>query len=460
MKTKTKLKFFFFFFLSIFLICSFLPNARGEPIPTNDTQIEYDWLNISLNDDNPDDRLKFYAGGYDLFEAERLATIEHGDGRYTFRLKAKFGFEFVAYTAATLLDIFPEAESTIQKYEFLKEGEFDFFAQLVGGNFRRYFTTFDHLDLGDTKNEHRYGVQIPINVDLNPDFHNFGGQEVGGLPIQSSDYVYQIKTVEVKDTSYGEIGEYRDVIVNQPKEEDKFVEIDVVKTEDNAPSKFYEIVGDRDLGAYRTTLETVQDVGEGQTELIDTTPKGTTFSNQKLGAYTFQEQILLRPRVEVSRYKIINRHTWFNWNNFWSFWYQVGDTVQDSSPEIPYVNQKAHIYNYYIKKQYQTNIIFECNVDVQNWEKYENSLNDPIFKQGNWLWSANKGGTDELVFVAEPSPFDQFIDGVLGFIGNLFGNIFAWLWPIFIIIAIVLIIYFIYRFRGKKERENSITIIK
>lgn len=409
-------------------------------IPENETKITYDWLNIKVNDKNPNDELKFYSGGYDMIKAENLGSINHGDGQFTFRYKAKFGFEMYAYTTATIRDIWQNMDvNAQQRYEFLKVKVYGAFLDRVG-TWGPYHVSFDHVELGDI-NRHHYDTDVPIEVGLNPDFHNFAGESIGDIKINGSNYVWKPKTLEVQNTETGKIGEYKDILTKQPSYEEQYVDIGqeyIGTKEDTGKSTLQEYIAEKNLGAYRVGADTyleqswIHDPGK---------PSGAVMSNTETGTTTFNDYVELRPEVTVTRNKIKKRSFTAQYNNFYDSYDDISVSEQSSGEEgMPYVIQKTHAQNYYIHKEYTTNIVFECNVQIENYEESESLLSKPEFQQGDWIWTSQRGGTEELTLVSEPSAGTQLWENIFGAIGGFFNALFGSPAGIIMLVIIVIVI--------------------
>lgn len=455
----SKKQFLFFLLFSLFLSMSIfgmiITPSLGAELESEQTTITYDWLSVNIEDSNPNDRLKTYAGGYDLISAENLGSIDHGDGQFTFRYRAKFGFEAYWYTEASIRDSYPELNPDgKQRYKFLREQSYNGFHQLSGTS--DYYVTYTSAELGDKFNPHRYDVSEPVTVSLNPNFQNFGGQNIGDIPIKSSDYVWKPKIVEVANYEQGKVGEYEDII-KPLSEEEQWVDIDMKKvTEDASSADAKDYVANRDLGARTTTTETITE----QSEMVSSTPQGTTWSNQQTGDFTFEEDILLRPRVELTRTGVRRRYMYYSYNWFWADMYYVGNVAETSSPEIPYIIRKVHTQNYYIHKEYTTTIVFECNVNIENYEQYESLLNKPAFSQGDWIWASGRGGTTELTLTAQKSGLEQWIGQIGAIFDALLGNLLPIIITIIIIVVVVAIIYMVIKRQMGKSAGATINITK
>lgn len=442
---------------------------------TGNTAISYDWLDVKVQDTNPDDRLRFYSGGYDLLDAENLGSTDHGDGTFTFQYKVHFSFETYAYTAANIRDVWPKMNAEAQqRYEFLRVRRWhDFQAISPWGP---YYVSFDHVELGDTFNSHRYDVDVPITVGLNPDFHNFGGQKLGDIPIEGTNYLWKVKTLEIKDVDTGNIGEYKDKLTSQPSFEEQYIDIgtdEIGDAENTGKSKLQNWIASYNLGAYRISSETYSK----QNEITDPgRPGGAIISNTETGEATFTDYIDLRPEVTITRNTVRVRSIDANYHTFtWDIWNQYEgvdvETAKSGDPGVPYVTQKTHVHNKYIYKEYETAIVFECDVNIEDFEKYESLLDKPEFSQGDWIWTSERGGTEALTLVAEPSQSSQIWTNIGNAISDMFSGLFSGLFggagsiialiviTIIVIVIVVIIVYYL-KFRQAKETANKVVKIK
>jgi hypothetical protein len=440
-------------FVSVFYGCIALSSTAfaTTSIPEKETSISYDWLDVTVHDNDQNDELKFYSGGYDMINAENLGSLNHGNGQYTFRYKATFGFEIYAYTSATIRDIWENMNvDAQQRYEFLKVKVYGAGLDRVG-TWGPYHVSFDHVELGNI-NRHHYDVDVPIEVGLNPDFYNFAGETLGDIEIAGSDYVWKPKTLEVQNTETGKIGEYKDILTSQPTQEEQYVDIgrDHIGTnEETGKSKLQDWIASKNLGAYVVESNTyveqswIKDPGK---------PAGSVMTNTQTGSTTFNDYIELRPEVTVTRNKVKKRAVSAKYNNFYDNYWGANVVEQSSGEEgMPYVTQKTHAQNYYIHKEYTTNIVFECNVEIANYEESESLLEKPAFEQGDWIWTAERGGTEELTLVSEPSAGTQIGEAIGRAIGGFFEGIFGGLFSgtagfVLLIIIILSVIIGIYLF--------------
>jgi hypothetical protein len=438
MKTKTK-TLYLFFFLSLFLV-AILPAALVVDVRADVTReqsvVKYDWLYTDLTDPNPDDKLRYSIGGYDLSSFENLGIYQQDEsaGEVIFAARATFGFEINAYTAVNVYDAYPELDTdATQSYQFLYIKYFNPWPFVSSEP--RYYTTFSTVDLGETFNPNDFGEEFAVRVGLNPDFQNFGGKYIQNIKIDSSEYQYKVKTVEVSNVESGACGTYEDEYTDQ---EVKTVEMNVQKMGEDAPNDQYlNDVTDAELGVWIAGTPRTTTV---QNSIMDTNPKGTIFNNREVGEYTLRDRVQMRPQIDKVEQSVRVREMAFEYCKFWhthtTYW---GPTTKKSPTEgVPDLTRSAHVYNSYIHKEYEANVILLATMKL-DYEEYESALSDPYLSQGNWVWDSEVGGSEEVSIVSEQAGSDQIIDAIADFLfGGIFGQIIL---PILILIGVLIGIY-------------------
>jgi hypothetical protein len=424
----------------------------------DDTVITPYWLHADVNDPNPDDNLRFSVGGYDLhnFQSHGIYQQDPNTNEIVFKATGMFGFETNMYTTAEVGSVFPEINPNArQSYKFLSIKYFNPWPFV--SSTPSYYSTFSSVDLGSKFNPQRYDQQVPITVGLNPSFANFGGRSINGIEIESNDYNYHVKHVEIAGIKDGDCGDYED---NYTNSNTKKVEIKTQKlTQDSPDRDVLNLVTNANLGVELTDNQ--REITK-QNSLEDTTPKGQVFSNRELGDFTFNDHVLLRPEVTITKQSVQVTDMAFEFCHFYktSTIYWGPRTYKTPNYDTPDLIKSVHVNNRYIHKDYKVQIDFLCSVKLDA-ETYETALNDPYFKQNDWMWDAETGGTQELTFVTTKSGLakigEAIGNAIGGFIGSLFGGMLSWLWPIIILVVAVVVLYFIakaYFLKKGKERIN------
>ena len=474
LKKKKKKKTVAIFVMIVFsLFLSTLPTSKGIAMPSNDENtITSDWLYLGVTDVNPNDHLKIYKGGKDLIEAANLGSIDNKDGTFTFQYRVTFGFEIYAYTTETVNTIWPNMNDDNQiNVEFLHIARWHDIQPQPG---LKYTVSFTSADLGDINYRH-YNEQIPITIGLNPnfEFHDYSGEELGDIKISKSYYDYKAKSLKVADSEWSEVGKYDDILT-QPDDKDQWVDIgtDYIgdPEEGVTDGQALNFIRENNLGVRRVSSF----VKTERQKLIDEGSQGS-FDNTEWGKHTFTDQIQISPQVTVTKNKINRRHLYTehhtfswpsNWMNTWKNWDFSSDYSGDE--DVPYVIQSSHVYNYAIHKEYETTIVFQSNVEIENYEEAESLLSKPEFSTGDWIWQSERGGTEELTLVQSEQPDAEDLFGMMGeavkdmfsgFLGGLFGgagDILFIIIGIVILIIIVIVIFYYMKYKSTKETAGRI----
>lgn len=429
---KTKIK---FILLGIILLTFFLPMfsySFAEEDSYYNGVIQPNWLYFNVQDSNLNDRLRFTQGGIGIKSYENLGIYDRNPetNEIIFALKTVWTAQTQIYTTGTPTSMYPNLDTyNTNSYEFLTHV---FRWASVETSRNHYYSTFNSIDLGDTFDPLYFNTEIPISVGLNPDFDSLAGTQIGKTTISGSSFAWEVKRVRVDRVLMDSVGRYD---VNFTLPEDTSIDITASKQDDTVPDDQHAF-----SQASRNNLGcTITDTLESpiQAEIRDTTPVGNTWSNLNTGVFTFNDRIELQPKVSLLQHEVSTRYMricsnyilFFGWDNY----IEQGLTTYVSdvdSTSHPHITSGVMIDNYFIWKTYEININVLSTIQLTA-EEYQESLDNPIFEQGDWIWNIHQGGTTTLdIVVPQNNPWD------------IFGNIGAWLWTIFyIIIAIIVLRY-------------------
>lgn len=381
--------------------------------------IQPDWLYFDVEDMNLNDNLRFTQGGVSLVNFENLGIYEdHPESNsIIFAGKLTFTAQSQMYTACTPYSIFPDID-TLHKnqYEFLYHG---FRNHGFLTSYRRYHTTFNSIDKGDTFNPNYYYEQVPISVGLNPDFDSLAGTEIKGIQVSDSSYTWEVHEVKVNDLLFDKVGDYE---VNFTLPEDTSVQITAVSQQDEpSDNDAYSYTTKNNLGCTITdTFNTPV-----QTEIRDTKPIGNRWSNTNPGIFTFNDFIELQPKVDLLQHQVSTRHISIDSNYIifvgWNTYITKGLTTYDSditSEEFPHIISGIIVNNWFAWKTYQIEINVLATVSLTA-QEYSESLDNPIFEQGDWVWNIHQGGITQLELVEPADPLGPLFGGLFGLIGTI-----------------------------------------
>lgn len=447
--SKLKITFFLIFIFLSSLCFLFKPSIAYE----GEGVIKYNWLNWNIEDSNYNDAFRINSGGLDLIDYNNLGIYQQNeaDNEVIFAMSVIWGAEAQYYTACTPTAIFPDINTRtgLNNYLYLLV-QYRNWGVLYDDD--RYRVSINSIDVGDQYLPNRYDPTIPITVGLNPDFDSLAGTQIGSTTIQSSSYSYEVKRVKVVDVDYGNVGEYETNFTLPTTS----VHIDAV-TQKGEPDSGYalEKVQNSNLGAEITdTFST-----HVQSEEADTTTTGHIWTNNGEGSFSFLDWVVLKPRVELTQHRVATRYMNIEYNENSPFLPKTpsiksGPTVIMSEPDgyRDHVTSGIDVDNFYIWKHYeiQMNILATVRLSA---EEYQSSLDNAFFRQGDWVWDLELGGTTDLTLVKQES-FTIF-----DFFGDLFSGVFGWFYTIIFIAIAVLIVYFVIRIILRRRRRRQQTVI-
>lgn len=448
MDIKDSKKYFFLFFILSFLITVPIISSGAALIPEDNATVNESWIDVSLTDPNPNDKLKFNVGGEDLTKFESLGLYAKNPeaNELVYASKATIGFETNIYTDVNVFDVCPDlnpdADVTYQTFR-----EQNNYGALYQGD-QEFYVTFSTIDLGNTFNRHDYSQEFPISVNLHPDFESFDGETINGITIQTNEYKYETKTVEVSTIEEGLCGSYQDNYTGSQTFEQ---EIEVTASADDMNVDEYQNVADKCGGEViegSTRTLTVQNYITETTNI-----EGHNFNenteDQKLGKFTFNDQARIRPSVmkkkqsiRVTAASILDQTDWTDWDQiYWGPNTYTSPTTTEFGDELNDVIKSVHVQNRYIHKEYTAQMFIFSTVQLDA-ETFETALEDPYFQQGNFVWDERISGTEKGTVTEPRSPLVKLFESLGNTISNAIGAFFGGLFsgPAGIIILIVIVI--------------------
>lgn len=429
------------------------------------------WLYLDVEDSNFDDALKFTQGGVGLTEFKNLGIFSSNPdtNEVIFSGKATFTCQSQIYTTATANKVYENMDTLdYNSYSFLR------YTRRIASfeqSHEDYYVTFNNIALGEayvptqtdlfnliffgtpipsfdpTKayNPQYYNIQYPITVGLSPDFESLTGKNINGIEIQGSTYEYEVKRVKVDNIDYGSLGD-QNINITIPAA--SLVSITAVSQKDE-PSNSQALkaittygLGAQIINSYDTPI---------QTDIKETTPIGHTWSNQENGLFTFNDRVEIQPQITLQQQKVKRIYAGLDSNDFFgvSYYISTGRTVYTSPDEgTEPLTTAVIVKNHYIWKTYEVEINILSSVQLTA-EEYTESLDNPFFIQGDWIWAVDQGGIDNMVLVEQPSIFPD----LFGWLGNIFNFIGTIITIIIISIVAIFIFRLIRRRRSRKQNK-------
>ena len=355
------------------------PDENGfTTIPGGNT-LRYDWLTITMGDDD-NDYLRHNVGGIDLISSESLGSTETNiDNTFIFSTRVTFGYEINSYLALSLRDVFPDLEtnkwSSYTTYATIKLTTLTT-TSMHYGKFR-----YSYVYLG-TPDYHDYDVNIPMTIGINPTFSALDGKTIGGVSIKTSEYLYEVKSVVVVSQRTGTCGDYNDNYTPQPKLSDGVDTLTLDKTLTLSQTKVINKIAELNLG-WETGISS-EYVTEGITInaiLSDAPSIGSCFTNLATGDLSYDYPLRLAPGITRTKQRIDVRTGGFHYISAYGTITQI---LPINSYSI-YRDISAHATCPFVHQEYETVVYLISNVEVDA-EIYESALNDPFFRKGDWLW--------------------------------------------------------------------------
>lgn len=416
-QSRTKLKsFFLLFIISISLFYGFIGLASTASATTSlsnkSTTITADWLSVQPDMSDIDNNFKFYKD-QGLLTAFNRGSEDHGDGTITFRYEGIFDLKTILYSSFDVKDFYPNMKEETLKYEIFNYEHIGIFLDQLEDT--PYYQTFPSYNFGEMT-PHEFNGIIPLKMDLNPDFYNPEGEKIGDIVIGETNYAYKIKQLQVTNTSTGRVDKYKDIYSGAESDRSEPFDFDLQSSND-VPDKFIDEVEEYEAGAWRRD-EITKTKQKGIADPVRHI--GTSIDNTEWGQYTFEFRANLEPQVTRTKEDVKRKR----------LKYQQHDsalapdryyTYEDSSPseKTPYIQKSAHVYNYYIETDYTVKVLFETDMEIENYEEDPAYLENPSFTTGDWYWNYDDGGYEGMSMPTERIDSDDFFDAVVDFFGDL-----------------------------------------
>jgi len=400
------------------------PDENGFVTIPGGNILRYDWLTITLGDDN-NDYLRHNVGGIDLISSENIdAEKTDIDNTFVFSTRVVFGYEINSYLALSVRDVFPDLvtnkKSSYKTYATIKLTTWTT-TSMHYGKFR-----YSYVDLG-TPNYHDYNVNIPMTIGINPTFSALDGKLINGLPIKTSEYYYEVKAVEVVSQRTGTCGDYNDNYTTQPKLSGGVDTLTLDKTLSLSQKTVVDKIASLNLG-WETSM-TGEHVTEGITinaMLSDAPSIGSGVTNTETGDLQYNYPLRLAPGITRTKQRIDVREGGFHYNSAYG---TISQVLPINSYSI-YRDISAHVACPFVHQEYEVVVYLLANVEVDA-EIYESALKDPFFIRGDWLWDPEIESFDPT-FVVEKTLLELLSD---------WWDEYGWLVILIIIIIIGLFIF-------------------
>lgn len=355
---------------------------------------------------------KFYKD-QGLLTAFNRGSEDHGNGTITFRYEALFDLHTLFYSTFDVNDFYPNLKEETLRYNVFTYQYENYFNQITTDN--DYYQTFNSYVFGEMT-PHEFNGEIPLTMDLNPDFYNPSGKKIGDVVIGETNYAYKIKQLQVTNTSTGRVDKYKDIYEGADSDS---IDVDL-QPSDNVPDGYVDEVEEYEAGAFRRH-EITTPKQKGMADPVRHI--GTSIDNTEWGEYTFEQRANIEPRVtrtkqDVKRKRLKLRREWMWGDDLWHHWTEEEDSPSET---CPYIEKSAHVSNYYIKSEYTVKVLFETDMKIENYEEDPAYIENPDFTSGDWYWNYDAGGyTGYSMPTDKPGP-DDFFDSVIDFFGDL-GN--------------------------------------
>lgn len=406
-RSKVLVLIFSIFFLFSVQIIAFIPiSVKAEENDyidiVGDQTIRYDWLTITMAEDD-NDYLRHNIGGIDLISYQNLDSEESGENTLTFMSRIVFGYEINSYLALSLRDVFPDLKTNKKSSEITYATMKITTLTLTKMHYGKF--AYDYVYYS-APNYHDYYHNIPITIGINPTFSALDGEIINRIPIETSEYLYEVKAMDVVLTREGFCGDYNDLYTTQPKLSGG---VDTLTLTDEL-SYSQQVVVDKieslDLG-WETGDMTSDYVTKGitiQQWLVDSFTKGDQRTNTGTGDLIYNYPIRLAPEITRTQQRIDVRRGGFDYNAFFNFF----PTIYSIETFSIYRDISVHVRCPFVHIEYETAVYLICNVKLDA-EIYESALNDPFFRKGDWLWDPIINSYDPVVVVL-PTVFDDIED--------------------------------------------------
>lgn len=432
MKRKNKFSILFLLIVSILLIQTIdfttenVVCESGGYIPiVGDQTIRYDWLTITMAEDNSD-YLRHNIGGFDLIEYESLGSTDTGENTFTFMSRIKFGYEINSYLSLMLRDAYPDLV-TDRMSPFIEYAHITHFPLCIPLPYIDYYGKFrySYVYYG-TPDYHNDFYNIPVTIGINPTFSALDGEIINGMVIQTSEYLYEVKSMEVVLAENGLCGDNKDLYTTQGEISKG---VDTTTMSDDIPTFSQQCVMDHieelDLG-WKTGMST-EYVTSGitiQEWSVDTFTTGDGSTNTGTGDLTYGYPIRLAPELTYTKQRIDVRRTFFSYCPLGIIFTQA---ISEFSRERVI---SAHVVSPFVHLEYETTVYLICNVELDA-EIYESALDDPFFRRGDWLWDPIIESFDPVIIV-RPTPLDDLFD---------WWKQYGWIIILFVVIIIILYLF-------------------
>jgi hypothetical protein len=358
-----------------------------------------------------DNNFKFYKD-QGLLTAFNRGSTDHGNGTITFEYEVLFDLITYLYSSFDVNDFYPNMDDELLKYEVLRFKHYGTLGDKIAD--RRYHQYFASYNFGKMTS-HGFNGEIPIKLDLNPDFYNPTGETIGDIVVGETNYAYKIKQLQVTNTSTGRVGKYKDVFEGADSDH-KSLDFELQRSDD-IEDKFADKVEEENIGLHS--------MGE-----ITTSPQkgiadpvrhiGASVDNTEWGSYRFNQRVHIEPRVTKTKQDVKRRHLLIRRHDAWGGDWDYVPSEEDSPSETcPYIQKSAHVYNYYVRSDYTVKVLFSCDMRIENYEKDPATLEDPQFTSGDMLWGYDSGGYTGLSKPTDKPDADDIIDPIVDFLGDM-----------------------------------------
>ncbi len=395
-----------FFLFSVQIVALSPVSVRAEENDyidiVGDQTIRYDWLTITMAEDN-NDYLRHNIGGIDLISYESLGSKESDENTLEFMSRIVFGYEINSYLALSLRDVFIGLEtnkkSSMITYATMKITTLTKTAMHYG-KFAYDYVYYGSLNYRD------YSHNIPMTIGINPTFSGLDGKIINGIPIKTSQFLYEVKVMDVVLAEEGFCGDYNDLYTTQPKLSGG---VDTLTLTDEL-SYSQQVVVDKieSLNLGWETGMTSDYVTEGiiiQQWLVDSFTEREQRTNVGTEAdLTYSYPIRLAPEITHTEQRIDVRRGGFDYNAVFNFF----PTIYAIDTFSIYRDISVHVRCPFVHIEYEATVYLICNVKLDA-ETYESALDDPFFRKGDWLWDPIITSYDPVI-VVRPTPFDDMED--------------------------------------------------
>jgi len=385
-------------------------------------------------DNNPSDgsgQIHSAIGGEDLWSFENLGQVSSDYNPTTdkttilYRAEAKFGFEVTAYTTVGLRDVDPSF--SVSKYEtetYLWVDKFDVNWN-KGTNIAEYKVGYYAVDF-NVRYSHEYNGQFPITIGLKDLKEGSGELVLGDYTFDMITLAYDVRTVKCTNRYDNTVGDYEDIYVSFNAVDEGYLSL-VSVTEQTANQEVMDFINQANIGWKKgntgspITLQNYKVGGTGRTETCSLSSAGGDLSQ-------FNLETILQPEITETR-----QYNTITWAKIWwdydcnilspcGMGFDAGPSTMDLPRRI-----SAKAINRFMHWGFEADFDLYTTVVIAG-ELSESELADPDFSQGDWVWDDTWQGDIPTL------PEDTTESDILGIIWSF----------IFIIIAIFVIIVFIY----------------